>query len=302
MVIGSRGSQLALWQAEWAKDRIDADGIGDVAIEVIRTEGDRNQAEAFTRIEGKGVFTKEVDEALLSERTDLSVHSLKDLPTELSPGLVLAAVSPRADVRDALIAREGWTLSGLCEGAKVATSSLRRQALLRALRPDLELQPLRGNVDTRLQKFRKGSLDGIVLASAGLDRLGLEDAITERLDPEIFVPAPGQAAMGIVCREDDRNTADAVSCLNDPEVRLAVDVERSALNRLGGGCRIPFGAWARKEGESITVDGGVSHPDGSSPIRKRISGAAEHVVELGVQLAEALLADGANTILDEVLA
>lgn len=302
LVIGSRGSQLALWQAEWARRTLES-GSPDrmVTIEVIRTLGDRDQRESFAEIGGKGVFTKEVDEALLAGRTDLSIHSLKDLPTEMPDWLVLAAVSPRADVRDALISDATHTLAELPEGAKVATSSLRRQALLKASRPDLVLHPLRGNIDTRLKKLGTESLDAIVLASAGLDRLGLEGAITERLTPETFVPAPGQGVMGVVCRREDSVTVEAVACLNDRSARVAIDAERSALNRLGGGCRIPFGAWARETQGSLTVDGVVAHPDGSSLVRGRLRGSADGAVDLGVELAEDLLARGARSILDEVL-
>ena len=302
LVIGSRGSQLALWQAEWAKQTLESSSADrTVTIEVIRTQGDRDQSDSFTQISGKGVFTKEVDEALLAGRTDLSIHSLKDLPTDFPDGLVLAAVSPRADVRDALVSGAGQQLHELPEGAKVATSSLRRQALLKAIRPDLVLHPLRGNVDTRLKKLRTESIDAIILASAGLDRLGLEGAITERLPPETFVPAPGQGVMGVVCREDDSATIDAVACMNDRSARVAIDAERAALNRLGGGCRIPFGAWAREEEGLVTMDGVVAHPDGSSPVRGRLTGSADNAAVLGIELAETLLANGARAILDEVL-
>ncbi len=302
-VIGSRGSKLALWQAEWARRTLRADcPDADVTIEVIRTQGDRDQAESFAQIEGKGVFTKEVDEALLAGRTDLSIHSLKDLPTDLAKGLTLAAASPRADVRDALISRQGETLAKLRPGSRVATSSLRRQALVRALRPDMELRPLRGNVDTRVKKLETEDLDAIILAAAGLERLGLDGMITERLSPESFVPAPGQAAMGVVCRQSDESTIDAVACLNDPSARVAVDAERAALNHLGGGCRIPFGAWARLIEGNLTVDGVVAHPDGSSPLRRRQTGDPNEATAVGVALAEGLLSDGARKVLDEVLA
>lgn len=302
LTIGSRGSKLALWQAEWAKQSLLKVHPGaDVSIEVIRTEGDRNQAPGFVSIGGKGLFTKEVDEALLDGRTDFSVHSLKDLPTILPDGLGIAAVSPRADARDALCAAESSSLDALPEGARVATSSLRRQALLKVARPDLHLLPLRGNVDTRVRKLREESLDAIVLAAAGLDRLGLQETISERLNPIEFVPAPGQAAMGVVTRLDDVSTLKTVACLDHADARTAGTAERGALHRLGGGCRIPFGAWARIESGALVADGVVSHPDGTAPIRAKVTGNPAGPIEVGEGLAESLLSQGAQAILDAVL-
>lgn len=303
LVIGSRGSQLALWQSEWARDRLlEAHPSLDVSIEVIRTEGDRNLAASFTEIGGKGLFTKEVDEALLAGTTHLSVHSLKDLPTQLTEGLALTAVSPREDVRDALVSREGAALADLPEGASVGTSSLRRRALLRAERPDLDIRPLRGNVDTRLKKLSDEGLDAIVLAGAGLKRLGLARHITELLDPARFVPAPGQGVMAVVTRADDAETGDLVSVLEDADARAASTAERAALAELGGGCRIPFGAWGRKEGGRLVVDGVVAHPETGGPIRRRVEGAPEAAEALGRELAEGLVAAGGRAILDEVTA
>lgn len=303
VVIGSRGSQLALWQSKWSKARIlKARDDLDVEIQVIQTAGDTNLAASLSEIGTKGVFTKEVDEALLSGRTDFSVHSLKDLPTTLTDGLKLTALSPRADVRDALVSRDGLPLSRLRQGARVATSSLRRQALLRSERPDLEILPLRGNVDTRLRKLETENLDAIVLACAGLKRLGLGEHISELLDPECFVPAAGQGVMALVSRQDDQDIEDLLSGIEDLESREAITAERSALAELGGGCRIPFGAWARWEGERFILDGVVAHPDTGGPIRSRVERTEPGGEDMGRELAAALLKGGGEMILKEVLA
>ena len=300
--IGSRGSQLALWQSEWAKAQLLKTHAGlSVEIEVIKTTGDANLAASFSEIGSKGVFTKEVDEALLSGRTDFSVHSLKDLPTTLPDGLILTAVSPREDVRDALCSRESSTLSDLPEGAKVGTSSLRRQALLRSERPDLELVALRGNVDTRLKKLETEEMAAIVLAGAGLNRLGLGEHISDLLDPESFTPAAGQGVMAIVSREGDDDTNELLSILEDSDSRHAVTAERQALADLGGGCRIPFGAWARNEGGELVVDGVVAHPDRGGPVRGKVIGDPSEAAVLGSELAGLLLDGGGGDILKEVL-
>jgi len=302
-VIGSRGSQLALWQSEWAKaSLLEANAGLTVEIEVIRTTGDANLASSFSEIGTKGVFTREVDEALLEKRTDFSVHSLKDLPTTFPEGLCLTAVSARADVRDALISREGDKLEQLKQGGRVGTSSLRRQALIRTERPDLEILPLRGNVDTRLRKLESEQLDAIVLAAAGLNRLGLDGNVSELLNPERFVPAAGQGVMALVSREDDDRTRNLLSSLENAESRTAITAERGALAELGGGCRIPFGAWARFEGPRLILDGVVAHPENGNPVRSRIEGTAENAEAMGKELAGNLLAAGGASILKEVLA
>jgi hydroxymethylbilane synthase len=303
LVIGSRGSQLALWQSEWAKARLlEAHPDLSVDIEVIKTKGDTNLAASFSEIGSKGVFTKEVDEALLSGQTHFSVHSLKDLPTTFPDGLSLTTVSPRADVRDAVCAREVTSLDALPQGARVATSSLRRQALLRSERPDLELVPLRGNVDTRLKKLVTEELDAIILAGAGLKRLSFDDHISELLDPSRFIPAAGQGVMAIVSREDDRETAELLSVMEDGAARYAITAERQALADLGGGCRIPFGAWARIEDETLVMDGVVAHPERGEPVRAHVSGDPERAAAMGKQLAADLLSLGGKAILEEVLA
>ena len=302
LTIGSRGSQLALWQSEWTRSRLlKMSPDGSVEIEVIRTKGDANLSDSFVQIGGKGVFTKEVEDALLSGRTHLSVHSLKDLPTTLPDGLMLTALSPREDVRDALCTRSGKGLSALPEGGLIGTSSLRRQALIRSERPDCEILPLRGNVDTRIKKLDTEDLDAIVLAGAGLKRLGVNHRISELLPPERFIPAPGQGVMAIVSREDDRETADLLAPIDDPDARAAVTAERSALAELGGGCKIPFGAWARIKGGDLVVGGVVAHPERGESIRSQREGRADEAEDLGKYLAEDLLTAGAAAILEEVL-
>lgn len=301
-MIGSRGSQLALWQSEWAKAQLSgAHEDLSVDIEVIRTVGDANLSASFSEIGTKGVFTREVDEALLAGRTDLSVHSLKDLPTTLPSGLSLTAVSPRADVRDALISK-GLSLRDLPRNARVATSSLRRQALLRSERSDLVLLPLRGNIDTRIRKLESEGLDAIVLAGAGLLRLGLDSHITELLDSNRFTPAAAQGVMGIVSRADDDRVTALLKVIEDADARFAVTAERAALAELGGGCRIPFGAWARLEGDTFVLDGVVAHPERGNPVRSQIRGVTGQANEMGLELAATLRDGGGAEILEEVLA
>ena len=302
LTIGSRGSQLALWQSEWAKAKLASVNPDlEIEVQVIKTTGDANLAASFSEIGSKGVFTKEVDAALLAGETDFSVHSLKDLPTTLPDGLSLTAVSPREDVRDALCS-DGRVLSELPEGARVATSSLRRQALLRSMRADIELLPLRGNVDTRLRKLTEDDrLDAIVLAAAGLRRLGLERNLTEALDPGAFTPAAAQGVMGIVSRTGDQTTNDLLQALEDASSRAAVTAERTALGELGGGCKIPFGAWARVVEGGFVLDGVVAHPETGHLVRASIEGDEGEAEEMGKSLAEVLKQNGADHILREVL-
>ncbi len=301
VVIGSRGSRLALWQAAWARETLLASRPDlQIEVEVIKTKGDRILDAPFSEIGGKGVFTKEIEDALLEGRIDLAVHSLKDLPTELPDGLEIGAVSPRADVRDALVSRNGEGLDGLPEGARIGTSSLRRQAQLRHLRPDLAPEGIRGNVDTRLRKLETEGLDGVVLAAAGLERLGWSDRVAEFLAADRMVPAPGQGVMAVQVRCGDDRIKDMVSGLEDGAARCAVTAERAMLRVLGGGCRVPIGAWARPEEDRLVVDGVVALPDGSRLVRARAEGPAERAEEVGMALADKLVAQGAEEILKEI--
>jgi hydroxymethylbilane synthase len=242
--IGSRGSQLALWQANHIAALLRGEGH-TVEIEIIKTTGDRLQEVTFAQVGSKGMFTKEIEEALAEGRIDLAVHSLKDLPTELPEPFALAATPPRVDPRDAFVSVNYDSLATLPQGAKVGTSSQRRRAQLKALRPDIDAIEFRGNVDTRLRKLAEGQVDAILLASAGLERLGKTDWLRERLDPKAFCPAAGQGSLAIETRKNDRATMDAVSFLDHEPTRFAVTAERAALAALGGGCQVPIGIHCR---------------------------------------------------------
>ena len=266
--IGSRGSQLALWQAEHIAAALQSLGH-ESAIKVIRTTGDRMQGVAFAKVGTKGMFTKEIEEALFEGRIDLAVHSLKDLPTVLDPAFALGAIPRRADPRDALISERYASFAELPPGAKLGTSSVRRQAQLRAHRRDLDYVEFRGNVDTRLRKLAAGEVAACVLASAGLDRLGYTAALRERFDPLILCPAPGQGALAIETRADDAGTLAAIAGLDDPHTRFAVTAERAALHGLGGGCQVPIGVYcARVPGaDAWSIAGVVTSPDSSASVR-----------------------------------
>ncbi|HWF47295.1 MAG TPA: hydroxymethylbilane synthase [Bryobacteraceae bacterium] len=291
MIIGSRGSALALWQARYVAGELEKLGTA-ARIEIIRTSGDRLQTGSMAPA-GKGLFTKEIEEALLSGAIDVAVHSLKDLPTEIPEGLALAAVPVREDARDAMV---GARLDELTAGARVGTSSDRRAAQLRILRPDLKIEPIRGNVDTRLRKRREGEFDAIVLALAGLRRLGLEHEAAEILTPEQMCPAPGQGALGIETRADD--TAHRVCvALNHLETAAAVTCERAVLAGLGGGCQLPLGAYAEPRGLALQVTAVVVARDGSRSIRAHAEGSLADPVGLGESVAAELKSKGAAGLL-----
>ncbi len=294
LVIGSRGSALALWQAEHVKARLAA--LGHAArIQVITTTGDRVLDRRLQAVGGKGAFLKEIEEALLAREVDLAVHSLKDVPTELPAGLHLVATLERADPRDAFLSRGGVAFADLAQGAKVGTTSLRRQAQLRAVRPDLAISDLRGNVDTRIRKLREGEYDAILLAMAGLTRLGLLAEVTEPLAPELLLPAPGQGAIAIECRQDDPATAAAVAPLHHATSHAAITAERSFLAALGGGCNVPLGAFAEGDGAGQRLRAFVAREDGSRILRGERRGADPEA--LGRGLAEELLGQGASELL-----
>jgi hydroxymethylbilane synthase len=293
LVIGSRGSQLALWQAHYIKDRLEARGE-EARIEIIKTTGDKILDSPLHQLGGKGLFTKEIEEALLAGEIDLAVHSMKDLPTELPLGLVIAAIPQRADARDAMI---GGKLRNLRHGAKVGTSSLRRIAQLRRLRPDLDIRNIRGNVDTRIRKVEQGEYDAIVLAAAGLQRLGWGDIISELFRADIMCPAVAQGALAIETRTDGKGF-DACAPLDDPWTRLPVTAERSMLAALGGGCQIPIGAFGTLEGTELFLTGAVFSPDGGQMIRYTATGDCTKPSELGRGVAGVLLERGAQAVLD----
>jgi hydroxymethylbilane synthase len=291
--IGTRGSALALWQAEHVRARLVALGQ-EVALRVITTTGDRLLDRRLQTVGGKGAFLKEIEEAMQRGEVDLAVHSLKDVPTALPEGLALCAVLERADPRDALVSA-GVRLADLPAGARVGTSSLRRQAQLRALRPDLVLTDLRGNVDTRIRRVREGRFDAILLAMAGLTRLGRAGEATEALDPRSFVPAPGQGTIALECRADDRRVRDAVAPLEHAPSARAAAAERAFLAGLGGGCNVPLGAHAFAAEEDLELVAFVSSPDGHDLLRGERSGSDP--LALGRALAEDLLARGASRLL-----
>ena len=303
LILASRGSPLALKQSHWVKTELERRVPGiRVEILLVRTTGDRLQAQPLPQIGGKGLFTKEIEEALLEGRAHLAVHSLKDLPTELPPGLTLAAVPEREDPRDVLVSREGKRLAELAAGARVGTSSVRRAAQLHYLRPDLTVEPLRGNLDTRLRKLREGPLDAIVLAAAGLRRLGLEGQITEYCSEEMLCPAVGQGALGIEARRSDERTLQALTVLEDRWARLCVTAERSLLRHLGGGCQMPIAAAARRQGDRLCLTALVIRPDGSERIRTNESaapGSADAQGPAAIALAEALGKKAAENLLEQ---
>jgi len=294
--IGTRGSALARWQAEFVRGALARHGVAAELV-IIRTSGDRDRQSSLRVIGGKGVFTKELEDALLEERIDLAVHSMKDMPTSLPAGLEISAICPREDVRDALISRDALKLDELPSGARIGTSSLRRQTQLRHYRGDFEMVDMRGNVDTRLAKLAQGDYDAIVLAKAGLDRLGRAEQISEILPPEICLPAAGQGAMGIETRRREDEFFDAVRKLNHRPSQLAVEAERSVLVALEGGCQVPIGVWARMEADSLRIDARVLSADGKESIRESRTGSSENAIELGRTVAAALLDRGADRLL-----
>lgn len=299
--IGTRGSQLALFQANWVKDQlVQTHPDLKVTLMKIKTTGDKIQDAPLAKIGGKGLFVKEIEEALLKNRTDLAVHSIKDVPTEFPKGLHLPVITKREDPRDVFISRDGTMLKELAQGAKIGTSSLRRQAQLLHFRSDFELVPLRGNLDTRLKKLRTMNLDGIVLAMAGVKRLGLEGEITEILPIEISLPAIGQGALGIETRMDDKDVEGQVRFLNDRDSSVAITAERAFLKKLEGGCQVPIAAYAQRIGATLQIDGLVGTVDGKRLLKHRLEGPIEDAESLGIQLAEVLLSQGAKEILDEV--
>jgi hydroxymethylbilane synthase len=331
--IGSRGSQLALWQANHVSALLRARGR-EVEIEIIHTTGDKITDVALAKVGTKGMFTKEIEEALAAGRVDLAVHSLKDLPTELPKGFEIAAITKREDPRDAFCSRHYSKVEDLPQNARVGTSSLRRQAQLKAIRPDLNIHPLRGNVDTRLRKLEQGEYDAIILASAGLKRLGKTELVKQIIPAEIMCPAAGQGALGIEIREGDAATRELLAFLNDPAARAATTCERALLNSLGGGCQVPIGAFAElrpsnadgkgnagsvhnREGHEFTradktseesaalaaggrihLDSIVADPDGSKLLRDSRDG--DDPERLGNEAGAALLARGGDAILEAV--
>jgi len=295
--IGSRGSQLALWQANYIRLLLEQRSH-KVEIEIIKTTGDKITNVALAQVGTKGMFTKEIEEALAENRVDLAVHSLKDLPTEISPGFEIAAIPARQDARDAFCSPHYNRIEDLPNRARVGTSSLRRQAQLKALRPDLEILALRGNVDTRLRKLEAGQYDAVVLAVAGLNRLGKQECIRQVLTPTVMCPAAGQGALAIEIRKGDVEVREHVAFLDDKAARTATTCERALLNKMGGGCQVPIGAFAEIVSGRLHLEAIVARPDGTDVLRE--SGDGEDPVELGESIGGALLSRGGDAILHEV--
>jgi hydroxymethylbilane synthase len=295
--IGTRGSMLAKWQAESVRKKLFAASGVEAEIVIIKTSGDKMQQAPLPQIGGKGIFIKELEEALLEESIDLAVHSVKDVPTDIPSRLMFPAVCRRDDVRDCLV---GSTLANLRQGARVGTSSLRRQAQLRHLRPDLDLRDLRGNVDTRLRKVESGEYEAVMVAKAGLDRLGLSQRISEVLSPEICMPAVGQGAIAVECRLKDTEAGDLLAPLDDAETRTAIIAERALLSALQGGCQVPMGAWARIERSELLLDACVCSVDGAQYVKQRATAPPDQAVQLGEHMARVLIEAGAQSILEEV--
>ena len=296
--IGSRGSALALWQARSIALALREITGAEPEIVMIKTSGDKFQQTSFSQIGTKGVFIKELEDALLDERIDLAVHSMKDVPTELPDGLTIAAIGKREDVRDALLSSSGATLAALPQGARVGTSSLRRQSQLLYARRDLRVLELRGNVDTRIEKLKRGDYDAIILAKAGLDRLGLSANISEVLPHEVSLPAAGQGAIGIEARAGNAETLRVLEPLDDAQSRGAVIAERSALAGLGGGCQVPIGAWARIQNGKLLLDVAVLSADGSQRLWGKDSGSLTEAETIGKRIAQKLRNSGAAALLE----
>jgi len=299
--IGTRASALALWQAEWVKAELEKKYPGmTVSLTKIKTTGDKILDVPLAMVGGKGLFVKEIEEAMLANEIDIAVHSMKDVPTFFPDGLHLSCITKREDARDALLSRNDVKFNDLPRGANIGTSSLRRQAQLMSSRPDFVIHQLRGNVGTRLQKLKEGKFDAIILAAAGVKRLGLEANVSEYLSPEISLPAIGQGALGIECRVDDRELNDLISFFNHADSRTCVTGERALLRRLEGGCQVPIACYGQVKDGKLKLSGLVGSVDGKRIVRDTIEGEPEKAEKLGVTLAEKLLSRGADAILREV--
>jgi len=297
--IGTRGSKLALTQTNFVADKLKK-AIPDAEVEicVIKTSGDIMQDVSLLTIGGQGVFVKEIEEALLSEKIDLAVHSMKDVPGENPEGLIFSAILPREDVRDVLVSRNNIKLEFMPKGAKIGTGSQRRGAQIKALLPDVSIVPLRGNIETRIKKIETENINGVILAAAGMKRNGLAEKITQFLPVETMLPAVGQGALGLQIRKDDTELAKACAALNDTTTAAEVAAERAFLRALGGGCRLPIAALGKLDGRMLTLEGMVAAPNGSTMIREKLSGTINDVEAMGKKLAEIVLDKGGRRLMD----
>lgn len=301
LTIGTRGSALALWQSRLVAAAI-RELHPEISVELmtIKTKGDKILDTPLANIGGKGLFTKEIEEALLDERIDLAVHSMKDVPTELLQGLKLAGIMKRADPRDVFVSRDGKQLQDLDSGARIGTSSLRRKAFLLNRFPQLMVVPVRGNVETRLKKIETENLSGVMLAAAGMIRMGFSSRITSFIDPEFIIPAIGQGAIAIEVRDNDRKAETIIAGLNHPETAQCVGVERAFLHRMGGGCQVPMAAHCVRDNDNFNVVAGVAHPDGIPVVRHAYRGPRSDT-NIGIMMADFLIERGAADILKSVL-
>jgi len=300
LVIGTRGSKLALWQANYIKDELERITGLPVRLQVIKTTGDKILDVPLAKVGGKGLFTKEIEVELLAGNVDLAVHSMKDVPTELPEGCIIAAMPERVDPRDVMVSGAGYTIDTLPHGAKLGTSSLRRRAQVMHLRPDLEIVDVRGNLDTRMRKAEEGELGAVILAAAGITRMGWADRITSYLPTTQMVSAVGQGAIGVEIREDDEQMLHVMEQIGHPETMECVTAERVVMRRLEGGCQVPIGAYARYEDETLVMDALVGSVDGTRIVREQLCGDAGEPEALGEAMVERLLALGAGDILAEI--
>ena len=301
IIIGSRGSPLALWQANWVKDLL-LDNHSDLSVDIkiIKTSGDKIQNMPLAKIGGKGLFVKEIEEGLLKREVDFAVHSMKDMPISFPMNLCIACVTKRQNPFDALISRNGVKLTDLPKGAKIGTGSLRRISQLMNYRPDLELVPLRGNLDTRLKKLETEGLDAIILAAAGLIRMGWDDRITEIISPDILLPAMGQGAVGIEARKNDVDNQILLADMDDEETHYALDAERALVRQMQGGCNVPIGAFATLDEEQITLTGLVASLDGKTLYKKKMTDIKTNAIVLGTKIGEELIAMGGDRIMQGI--
>ena len=301
IIIGSRGSPLALWQANWVKDLLLENHSGlAVEIKIIKTSGDKIQNMPLAKIGGKGLFVKEIEEGLLKREVDFAVHSMKDMPISFPMNLCIACVTKRENPFDALISRNGVKLADLPKGAKIGTGSLRRISQLMNYRPDLELVPLRGNLETRLKKLETEGLDAIILAAAGLIRMGWDDRITEIISPDILLPAMGQGAVGIEARRNDVDNQILLADMDDEETHYALDAERALVSQLQGGCNVPIGAFATLYEDQITLTGLVASLDGKTVYKKEMTDIKTNAISLGRKMGDELIAMGGDRIMQEI--
>ncbi|MEC7785626.1 MAG: hydroxymethylbilane synthase [Nitrospinota bacterium] len=301
IIIGSRGSPLALWQSNWVKDLLHTHHSNlDVDIKIIKTSGDKIQNIPLAKIGGKGLFVKEIEEGLLKREVDFAVHSMKDMPISFPVNLCIACVTKRENPFDALISRNDLKLNELPKGAKIGTGSLRRMSQLKYYRPDFKLIPLRGNLETRLKKLNSEGLDAIILAAAGLIRLGWEDRIAEFISPEILLPAMGQGAVGIETRKNDVDNQILLAEMDDEETHYALDAERALVSQLEGGCNVPIGSFATIKDDQITLTGLVASLDGKKIYKKELTDLKTNAIALGRKMGEDLIELGADQIIKEI--